>query len=185
MKIQSVSNNCSFGALMIENKPASKNQRKIMNHVKNTILESKYNIHLLEHKYADIYISPNDDRKSVDLKLLTAAGLTYNFIPHDEKGEMKVNLHVPHQSFYPTQEAAKRLENNIRTRTLRFMYRCIDGMYGSQQNPEYQIKTDFYENTSYADLLSDKLKYPEIVPDAFLIYGNPVVTTKKQIKSYI
>lgn len=185
MKIQSVSKNYSFGALMLEKKPMSNNQRKIVNIVRNTILEDKYNIHFLEHKYTDIYISPNNDKKSVDLKLLTAAGLTYNYIPQDNNGEIKVNLHVPYQSFFPTQEAEDRLENNIRIRTRRFMRRGINGVFDLKDNHKNQTKTDFYEKTSYEDLLSNNLKYPENIPDALSIYGNPIVTTKTQIKSYL
>ena len=41
-------------------------------------LENKYNVHLLEHKYTDVYISPNNDGKSVDLKLLFR-GRLYGF----------------------------------------------------------------------------------------------------------
>lgn len=181
MKINHVSNNCSFKALMLEKKSYTDNQKKIIDGIKNTVLKNPYYVNLLEHKYTDIYISPNDDGQSVDLKLLSAAGLTYNYVPSDSKGPLKVNLHVPKQCFRDTYEAMLKLQNNIDIRTRKFINRGIDCLLSRRTIPENQRKLQELENQSTSDLVKNRIQCPEIIPDAELIYGEPAVTTKDSL----
>ncbi|MBQ7450192.1 hypothetical protein IJS77_02150 [bacterium] len=177
MKIQSMSNR-SFGALMLECKPMTREQKIIAKHVKKTILEDKSNIDILEKQYVDVYISPNDDKKSVDLKLLKAAGLNYNFVPRDDKGYLEINLHVPPQSFRDDIRAKERLEGNIFKRTKNFMARCMDAECEIEENRQNKIKQDFFEEASLHDLMTNRIQYPDIIPDAYSLYGNQAVMTK-------
>ena len=181
MKIQSKSN-CSFNALMLEMKPMSKEQKAIIKHVRNTVLDYKAAVNVLEQVYSDIYISPNSDGKSVDLKLLRAAGLTYNYIPTDNNGKkLKINIHVPNQTF----NMPERLKNNIRIRTNKFMQNCLNNISAIKNNPENMKKEENLEYTSFSDMLSNKISNPKNIPMSYNLYGTPVVTRKSDVLSYL
>lgn len=181
MKIQSKSN-CSFNALMLEMKPMSKEQKAIIKHVRNTVLDYKSAVNVLEQVYSDIYISPNPDGKSVDLKLLRAAGLTYNYIPTDNNGKkLKINIHVPNQTF----NMPDRLKNNIRIRTNKFMQNCLNNISAIKNNPENMKKEENLEYTSFSDMLSNKISNPKNIPMSYNLYGTPVVTRKSDVLSYL
>lgn len=177
MRINSVSNNnLSFKALMLEKKKSTQEQKKIIKSAIKAVLDDSYYVTLIEHGYSDIYISPNKDKKSVDLKLLSAAGLNYNFIPRDEKGEVKVNLHVPDSSFRQGNE--KRLENNIKERTLRFMKRSVSCVLNSVNSNENDFIRNKLENLSSSDLAHNRISHPELMPRALNLFGNQQVSTK-------
>ena len=85
----------------------------------------------MDNKKTDIFISPNDDKKSVDIKLMTTSNDAFSdiYTPKDKDGEIKVNIHVPPQSFSNNEYADMRLEGNIRIRTNRFLRRAVNGLY--------------------------------------------------------
>ena len=178
MKINNVNSGRSFGALMLECKPMSKNQKEIIRNIKKTVLEDKYNIHLIESRYTDVYISPNDDKKSVDLKLRTAAGLTYNYVPCDDDREVKMNISSAPANFDNTSSAKKNLSRDIAKKTRLFMQRALDCIIISMNTPENQSKMERLENISSNDLLINRISHPEKIPYAVNLYGNPQVTTR-------
>ena len=180
MKINSISNKQSFGALMLENKEISGRQKLLVANAINSILEHKSFLRLLENKYTDVYISPNDDKKTVDVKLLSAAGYTYNYVPVDEKGEMKIKLHIPVSD--PKKWNVERICKNTDIRLGRFINRCIDALYAPVENPENTQKRYSLENISISDRDAKDLQLEKLLPDAESIYGNPQVTTKDFLK---
>ena len=181
MKINAVSKKQSFGALMLEKKKATNQQKLIINNIKKTILENKYNVHLLEHKYTDVYISPNSDGKSVDLKLLSAAGYTYNYIPKDDMGnELKIKLHIPVKDSQKWKET--RIADNIKIRTNKFIFNGLNALCSLVENPENIIIRNRLENISMTDRESSNLQREDILPDAIKIYGDQMVTTRDFLK---
>ena len=177
MRINSVSNNnLSFKALMLEKKKATPEQKRIIKSVVNAVLEDSYYVTLIESRYSDVYISPNKDKKSVDLKLLTAAGLNYNFTPKDENGEVKVNLHVPESSFKKGNEV--RFDRNIQERTRRFLKRSVDCILDTINSKENDDMRYDLEAISSSDLVNSKISHPEIIPRAVCLTGEPKVSTK-------
>ena len=131
MKINPISRSCSFGALIEDKKHASGQQKILISLIKKSMKENECYVNLLENKKTDIFISPNDDKKSVDLKLLTLnnGDPLFVYTPKDKDGEIKVNIHVPPQSFSNNEYADMRLEGNIRIRTGRFLRRAVYGLY--------------------------------------------------------
>ena len=181
MKINSVQNNCSFKALMLERKPITRNQKILIKNIASSILDKDCYINLLENKNTDIYISANSDGKTVDLKLLTAAGLTYNFIPKDDKGELKVNIHVPEQLLNDDYVAEQRLAGNIELRTKKFLKRAVNCVSNYLHHPMNVSKLDYYDAASMSDLAAKEIQLPDIVPNAKVLYGSPAVSTKSKI----
>ena len=176
MKINSISTNRSFGAIMLEKKKSTPEQKKIIKDSIAAILDDSYYITLLESRYSDIYISPNKDKKSVDYILRTAAGLNYNFIPTDKNGKVMTNIHVPDSSFRKGNEA--RLTKNIQERTRAFLKRSIDCIFDSINSKENDKVRDELELLSSSDLAYNRISRPEIIPEAICLSGEPQVSTK-------
>ena len=123
MKINSLSAQNSFGKIIKELKPESQKQKVLISLIEQSLEDQRYKINVLETKDIDVFISANDDGNSVDLKILKEKPFLH--MPEDEKGKLKVNIHVPPQSFYETSEAKHRLWGNIKYRTEKFLDRGI------------------------------------------------------------
>ena len=63
-------------------------------------------------------------------------------------------------------------------RTGYFIQRCLDCVLDCMETPENKAKLRYFENLSNSDLLANKIQKPEIIPNAQIIYGEPVITTK-------
>ena len=181
MKINSISNKQAFGALMLEKKKITPMQKFIIDNISETVLEHTCNVILFENKFSDIYISPNKDGKSVDIKILSAAGHTYNYIPENEKGELSTNIHFP--EYVNNKFSTERMINNINFRVRKFISSSIFSLYDVKEYPVNERKRYNLENVSASDVVSSKLQLEELLPDAVVIYGNPQVTTKDFIKN--
>ena len=119
MKLNALSQNCSFKAVIEDSKIPSLEQKKMISIVKNSLNENNCFVDILGNKNIDIFISPNEDKISLDLKLITPKTLL-----KDKNDGFKVNLHVPPQSF--DKANYYRLKGNLSLRTQRFLMSAIN-----------------------------------------------------------
>ena len=181
MKINLASQNCSFKALMIENKPTTDNQRITIKTIKNFFLNEKSYIDMLEDKYTDIYLSANKDKRSVDIKFLTAAGLSYNYIPKDKIGKIKLNVQTPKRNIVSDLNAQKKFFDSVRRKTLKFLIRGYDYLLDYENKQGNEKIAEILENLSMSDIMRNRIQRPDLIPDARVVYGKPAVTAKNSL----
>jgi len=156
---------------MLENSPQNKEQKELVEDV--LLFDEKYLkkiVKSLEASNTDLYITSNRDGQSVNVKLLTAAGLTYNFIPHDDSGAICTTLY--------TKKSRKSYQN--RNNMSWILQRISTFTTNTKENDKNASKMKFFEKLSLTDLYrkDSDIARPELLPQAKCLFGEKQVTTK-------
>lgn len=173
MKINSISNaqRPSFGALMVQKGEKTVFQECLIDKICFYKMIDDKLIKNLEQCYTDIYISPKKNG-CLEMKLLSAAGLTYNFIPRDENGNQIKTTFQPNLVDNPST-----IERKLAT----FVEKAEAFIKNGENVAKNIAMRDMFERISEKEMLQKgkpKLSRPEIIPDAICLLGEPQVTVK-------
>lgn len=185
MKITNNYNNVSFNGLLLENKPMSRKQKKIVDYMTTAFKENEVSrLNLCSSKNADVMISPCDDGYSVDLKLLMTGGLNYNYIPVDDAGLVAKNIHLPVRK--NELRHLERNRGNISLRVNCFMHRAINCLFTDKKSPYNISKEDSLEKLSFSDFMrkDGKVSRPDLIPDAVCVLGEQQIDTKSTLEKF-
>lgn len=171
MKINPVVNyKPAFKALMIEKRHnLDVTQNAIISDVLRNPQLSKKLIKNLEARNTDLYISSDETKRNVKLRLLTEGGLTYNFVPKDETGK-KIELRF----------TAYDDDMDIDVSLAEFVDKAMKFVRGGFQNAQNTIAREKLASISEKDMMSKnmyRIQRPDNLPNAECLMGVPQVTT--------
>ena len=181
MKIDFIKYNPSFNGILISKGYKSPKQIEIIENITERILEHPCESTLvadLEKKNTDIFISANSDGVTADLKLLSHAGLYYNFIPYSKKGE-RIAYKIGSLLHDKTESKKEVNRNNARVNS--FIQQAASLNLETDTN---QSELKFYDAVTESDMMNNEISMSEIIPDARCVYGTKQITTKDFVKKH-
>lgn len=181
MKINFANNNPAFNGILVSNGYKSPKQIEIIENITECILEHPFKKTLvsdLEKKNTDIFISANSDGNTVDLKLLSHAGLYYNFVPFSNNGE-RISNKIG--SLVHDRTISKREVNRNNFKVENFIIKASEFDVNNENN---QREIKIYDAITEKDMMNNVISKPEIIPDARCVLGNKQITTRDFVKRH-